>query len=100
MDTVDEEVNTGETTRHERPPPPVIILSEVIKSFSQQNLATVSDMYWRHEVLFQNFFMEKTYLCTQVEITQKYGGLTTCDDKDKEHQEQESKHVIHLMRPV
>ena len=37
MDTVDEEVNTGETTRHERPPPPVIILSEVIKSFSQQN---------------------------------------------------------------
>lgn len=42
----------------------------------------------------------QTYLCTEMEVTKKYCSFTACDDENKKHQKQKSKHVIHLVRPA
>ena len=35
----------------------------------------------------------------EVEIAEQNSGLTACDDQNSEYQKQESKHIIHLIRP-
>ena len=35
-----------------------------------------------------------------MEVAKKDGSLWAGDDEDDEHQEEESKHVVHLMRPA
>ena len=35
-----------------------------------------------------------------MEITEEDGGLGAGDNEDDEHEEQETKHVVHLMGPV
>lgn len=38
-------------------------------------------------------------LSTKVEIAEQDGGLRASDQKNDKYQEQEAKHVVHLMRP-
>lgn len=39
------------------------------------------------------------YLSTQVEVTEQDGGLRAGDYQDNEDEEEEAKHVVHLVRP-
>lgn len=41
-----------------------------------------------------------THLSAQMKVAEQNGGFRTCDKEDNKHQEQEAKHIIHLMRPA
>ena len=38
-------------------------------------------------------------LCTKMEIAEQYSRLGASNHQNKEHEEQESKHVVHLAGP-
>lgn len=40
------------------------------------------------------------YLCTQVEVAEQNCCFGAGDDQNNENQKQESKHVVHLVRPA
>lgn len=42
----------------------------------------------------------RKYLCTQVEVAEQNCCLGAGDDQNNENQKEESKHVVHLVRPA
>lgn len=42
----------------------------------------------------------RKYLCTQVEVAEQNCCLRAGDDQNNENQKEESKHVVHLVRPA
>lgn len=92
MHGIDEQINCCEAAGQEGTPPPVVVLD------GQGKIVT----FWYLTVNMcheENPFWPFTYLCTQVEVAQQNCGLGAGDEQNNEDQEQESKHVVHLMRP-
>ena len=55
---------------------------------------------WQGEQFFIIFCFTLTYFCTQMEIAEEDGCLWAGDDQNAEYQEEEAKHVVHLMGPA